>query len=141
MRLTKGIRFPGLPLSLKLLSIVVIFQNCSGFETFSSADLSSLEVSTYEKVYDEVLSKKCLHCHNDKLAGGGVYFTSYDTLMSSNIVLPFDSTNSLLYISVLNGDMPSESETLSSSEINLIKNWIDLGAISGQGKPDTIVGN
>lgn len=146
-----GIGFSGLILNLKLFCLVLLFQNCSGFESDQTAQASqaieatqtteefSLENATYEYIFDKILTKKCLHCHNNKMAGGGVYFTSYEKLIKSNVLQPFESEKSPLYLSVLSGDMPLGNEALSNVEVELIEKWIDLGALESEELPEESV--
>ena len=98
-----------------------------------------------------IFNQKCADCHR---AGGSaerqgisMLLTAGDTPISllnqasaqnSNwtLVVPGDAANSLLYVKVLNsfppvgGRMPPSVSSLSSTELGLIRDWINQGALN-----------
>ena len=84
-----------------------------------------------------IFDNNCISCHID----GGTYFggldlSSYSEVMeggnSGNVIVPFDYSNSLLWQHLNSNYMPpygSGVYPLSTSQINLIAQWIDEGAL------------
>ena len=89
-----------------------------------------------------ICDKNCLGCHvYGGGYNGGLFLTSFDNLMiggnSGPAVIPYYGEASLI-IQKLNGtaagsQMPLYAENLDQSTINLIKTWIDEGAIYNDG--------
>ena len=73
----------------------------------------------------------CTECHAGSSGSGGLSLESYDNLISDDVVVNADSTNSKL-IKRLKGDgvtqMPLGKNTLDSEIITLIATWIQEGA-------------
>ena len=95
---------------------------------FSQVDYSDIQ---------QIFNNSCNGCHDNSNPSAGLNLLSYDALFStagSNVVIPFNSSQSILYDRIIRndsnpGDMPPGSnDSLSDLEINLIKDWIDEGA-------------
>jgi hypothetical protein len=84
-------------------------------------------------IFSAILTSKCITCHR---AGGSstIHFetpselNSATNLSGTQLVIPGDSLASPLYQSVANNSMPFGGPVLSTTEKNLIKDWIDNGA-------------
>ena len=77
-----------------------------------------------------VLEKYCVSCHNGKGASGSVNLETYNKV-KRNIVAK-NSESSLLYgvISHTFGySMPPNGNKIPQKDIDIIKNWIDEGAL------------
>ncbi|MCB9026274.1 MAG: DUF1588 domain-containing protein [Bdellovibrionaceae bacterium] len=109
-----------------LLYILILAQACTSF-TADEEENGSAALS-FNSLYSQIFEEKCLSCHNSSRKEGGVDLSSYDALMSSNVVVPYSSSSSTLFISVNSGNMPP-TFTLSSDLKNLIAEWIDAGAL------------
>jgi len=86
----------------------------------------------YETEIQPIFLQDCGGCHTSNSAGG-LNLTSYDNLMSSGSVIPGNAAASSLYDRITRpesaqGDMPP-SGSLSQSEIDLIAEWINEGAL------------
>jgi len=91
----------------------------------------------YNSEIQPIFDNSCISCHTD----GGTYFggldlSSYSEVIeggnSGNTIVPFDSENSLLWQYVNSSYMPpygSGIDLLTSSQIDLIAQWIDEGAL------------
>jgi WD domain, G-beta repeat/Planctomycete cytochrome C len=85
-----------------------------------------------------IIRESCEHCHNEDKDKGGLLMISYDALMAGgdhgSVVIPRDSGSSRL-IQMLEGKitprMPYKEDPLSASELNLLRAWIDEGALPG----------
>ena len=96
--------------------------------------LMSLVLSVdYESQIQPIFNDNCGNCHLGN-SSGGLNLSNYDNLMSSNVVIPGDSGSSELYDRITRdnsatGDMPPGNSELSQTEIDLIAQWIDDGAL------------
>ena len=105
---------------LKIKSIISII-----FLTF----LFSVDYTTE---IQPIFNNNCGVCHTSG-SSGGLNLSSYDNLMSSDVVVPGNYMESVLYQRIVlpesaQGDMPPTG-SLSDSEIDLIATWIDEGAL------------
>jgi hypothetical protein len=84
-------------------------------------------------IFSAILTSKCITCHR---AGGSstIHFETPSELNSATnlsgtpLIIAGDSLASPLYQSVANNSMPFGGPVLSTTEKNLIKDWIDNGA-------------
>ena len=104
----------------------------------------------YSTQIQPIFDNNCISCHID----GGTYFggldlSSYSLVMeggsSGNTIVPFDHSNSELFNRITldesdNEFMPQNGTSLSQSEINLIAQWIDEGALQENNNLYTIEG-
>ncbi|MBL8870340.1 MAG: hypothetical protein JNK90_11135, partial [Planctomycetaceae bacterium] len=102
----------------------------------SSADI-------YAEKIRPLLDQHCTQCHGSEEQGGGLKLDSIASMMvggdSGAAVKPHDASASLLWqrVSSTNPEerMPPEGAALSTSELDLLKSWIQGGA-SGKDDPD-----
>ncbi len=81
--------------------------------------------ATFTKVNTNILQSKCVSCHNAGNASGGVDLSTYAKVALTTV--PYDFASSSLYTSVL-ANMPLGGTALSTTDKDLIKNWIINGA-------------
>jgi mono/diheme cytochrome c family protein len=130
MSYQKYITLPGLMIACTIL--ILNFQNCSMVgspqvtDSLTSLTSSSLSANpSFAEISQKILQPKCLACHT-----GGTYdFTSYTSLMATNVVTAGSLSNSVLYQDILTGKMPQGGMALSSSDIAAIGAWITSGAL------------
>ncbi len=72
-------------------------------------------------------------CHNEESRAGGIVITSFETLMASEIVVPGDPENSMMYQVMSATDLteimpPSPRGPISDTNILVVKRWIEQGA-------------
>jgi len=84
----------------------------------------------YEAEIQPIFNSSCTNCHGNS---GGLSLSSYNNLMSNNVIVAGDHAASELYNRITlpetaAGDMPPAG-SLSQSEIDLIAQWIDEGAL------------
>ena len=88
----------------------------------------------YASQIQPILNENCTSCHG---YAAGLNLSSYTSVIaggnSGNIVVPGDHASSVLWQRIDNGTMPPTGN-LSSTQINLIAQWIDEGALE---EPDT----
>ena len=116
-----------------------------GFLAFNTTEAEKLvgvsftETTTvYDGAIQPIIEAKCLSCHNDKKAKGGLNFTALNTVLkggkSGNIWVAGDPDKSMIIERMLldmddKKHMPPRGKTqLSSTEILLFKEWIRAGA-------------
>ncbi len=76
-----------------------------------------------------IFDSNCTSCHGNS---GGLDLTSYSSLMAGGnngaVIVPNDHQSSILWQQINLGSMPPNG-SLESSKIDLIKKWIDEGAL------------
>ncbi len=123
---------------LALGFLFLFYQNCSRFEALPnshsvSAESLDSDLVTFQKVNDAIFKPQCLSCHNNNNPSGGIDLSSYENLMKSNVITPYSSTSSTLFISIKVGSMPP-SGNVESAKLNLLAEWIDGGAVESLDK-------
>lgn len=92
--------------------------------------------ATYESIRQNIFERKCQSCHNPGEEGGRVLL-DLDSLLNSprELVLPGNAEESGLFLALIREDdkrMPPAEDgyaSLSSEEIEVVRRWIDNGAI------------
>lgn len=82
----------------------------------------------------EILSRRCLSCHNAQERKGDFSLQTASDLMDSGMLAPGDAASSHLLdvITPQNGKsprMPKGADPLSAEEVESIRNWINAGAV------------
>ncbi|MEZ6048322.1 MAG: DUF1549 domain-containing protein [Planctomycetaceae bacterium] len=103
---------------------------------FLSAHLFAEEID-FEKEIAPILLTRCVECHNDTEASGGLNLTSLPALQagsdSGTVLTPGHPEESYLWERVSAGDMPPEKQgkpqPLPEQEAQLLKAWIEAGAV------------
>ena len=90
----------------------------------------------YNSEIQPIFNSNCTNCHNTGSSSYGNHeldLTSYQGLMdggeSGPVVIPGNSSSSILWQEVEDGDMPDNNSELSSSDVDLIADWINEGAL------------
>jgi len=114
-------------ITMKKVSILLVFISL----LFGQVD--------YSTQIQPIFNNKCTSCHiNGGAYYGGLDLSSYDSLMAGSnngaVVITGDHANSVLYnrITLPESDqqfMPKNGSPLSQSDIDLIAQWIDEGAL------------
>ena len=83
----------------------------------------------YQTEIQVIFDSNCTSCHGNS---GGLDLTSYSSLMAGGnngaVIVPNDHQSSILWQQINLGSMPPNG-SLESSKIELIKKWIDEGAL------------
>ncbi len=84
----------------------------------------------YQTQIQPLFNNSCISCHG---GSGGLNLTSYDNIInggnSGDVVIPYDHASSLLWQYVNSGFMPLGNNDLTNTQVNLIAQWIDEGAL------------
>ncbi len=83
--------------------------------------------ATYTKMFTTILQPKCVGCHSTANPMGAVDLSTFAKVSGS--VVPFNAASSSLYTSVLS-NMSLGGTPLTPTEKDLIKNWINNGALN-----------
>jgi hypothetical protein len=97
----------------------------------SSPDAST--APTFTEIYKTILIVYCSGsgCHDPGTSGGLGFATQVSALAAlSHQVTPGDGADSDLYVTLNDGVMPKGKPKLSASNIALIEEWIDAGALN-----------
>jgi hypothetical protein len=116
--------------------LIVSFQNCSAVRSANGDGNSSKSLSEQDvlgKEAMEILSAKCLTCHNpDKPEGGISDITDLNFLLYYRLVIPGQPEISDLLRVIKEGSMPPGG-SLSTSELQSLNRWILEGLIDDSG--------
>jgi hypothetical protein len=116
-----------------LLVLFVLFVPCSLAE-------DKKPKTTYDDHVLPILRDKCLACHNQDKARGGLMAHSFSTLMaggsSGEVVKPGDPDGSRLYLLAAHKQephMPPKSPMIANENLETIRRWIAEGALENTG--------
>jgi len=80
-------------------------------------------------IWEEIIQKHCLGCHNEQSAGGGIYLENYEDVKAA-AEIPAGQYGSLLGVITYdpsNSPMPVNQDKLSDCMITQITKWIENG--------------
>lgn len=79
-----------------------------------------------------IFAKRCVACHNTRSPGGRLNLDTFAALNkggeSGAAYESHKSQDSLLLMMIEDGSMPKDAEPLSPEEVELVRQWIDVGA-------------
>ena len=88
-----------------------------------------------------IFERNCLSCHGESKRQGGLDLRSVGTLLEGGgagpALVPGSASESLLLARILAGEMPADGNRLPDQEIELIRLWIESGALSEEGVAGT----
>ena len=95
--------------------------------------LSYVFAVDYETDIQPIFNSNCGNCHLGN-SSGGLNLSNYNNLMDGDVIEPGNHSDSELYDRITrdnsdNGDMPPGNSELTQTEIDLIAQWIDEGAL------------
>ncbi|MBI4732221.1 MAG: c-type cytochrome [Chloroflexi bacterium] len=80
-----------------------------------------------------ILKANCTRCHGTSRQSADLRLNTYDNLLAGSeggpVIVPGDSTNSLLVELIVSGEMPKKGDKLPDQEIQIISDWINTGAL------------
>lgn len=112
---------------LVLVLLLGSFQNCGKLSASHTGFESTQGIASFDMVVNQIFTPKCARCH------GG--FTDFATVTSCSRIIPFKPEESYLYTAVTAGTMPPCGDHLNSYQLELLRAWIEGGALSSQGYP------
>lgn len=115
--------------------MMVIDTTDNPVDTMMTGDPCDPEVVYFELDILPILVSNCAFsgCHNEASAQDGVVLTSYEKVMETAEVSPFDLSEGDLYENITEDDLdkrmpPPPNAPLSAAQVNLIAKWILQGA-------------
>lgn len=118
------------------LVLVVSFQNCSAVRSANGDSKSSRSLSEQDllgKQAMEILSAKCLTCHNPDKPEGGIYdITDLNSLLYYRLVIPGQPEISDIIRVIKEGSMPPGG-SVSISDLAALNTWIQDGLLDDSG--------
>lgn len=95
--------------------------------------VSGLFAVDYQTEIQPIFSGNCGGCHTTN-SQAGLNLSSYEAVMDGSnngaVIIAGDHEASLLWQRISNGSMPPNNNDLSSSQVQLIADWIDEGALA-----------
>ena len=99
----------------------------------------SLGQVDYNSDIQTIFSSRCTNCHSGSDAEEDLSLTSHNNVMnggdSGDVVIPYDYANSLLWQYINSGFMPPGTNDLTDSQVDLIAQWINEGALPEPNEP------
>ena len=108
---------------------------------FLSCSLLSLSLGQvdYNSQIQPIFNSSCTNCHSGSDAEEGLNLSSYNNVMNGgdggDVVIPYDHANSLLWQYINSGFMPPGTNDLTDSQVDLIAQWINEGALPEPNEP------
>jgi uncharacterized membrane protein len=124
-------------IALTLVTAFVVFQSgATNLVTAAhpSETTLSLENVSFEEHIQPILERRCAKCHGGEFPSEGLNMESYESLISGSqngvVIIPGDANNSLLFQKIESGEMPKRGSDLTTEQIELIRQWINEGALN-----------
>ncbi len=99
-----------------------------------SAQIVSVENVSFSRDIYPLVERRCVKCHGGEFPSEGLSMESYQSLMQGSqngvVIVAGDANNSLLFEKVESGEMPKRGTDLTAQEIELIRQWINEGALN-----------
>ena len=119
---------------ITIISLFVVISCSPSFHSITIDDVETTGVveSNFNSVFENVVKKKCLECHNAQRKPHGVDLSDFESITKSRVfpplIVPGEPENSSFYVSIIRGRMPKNRAPLSLAETEAIRNWILNGA-------------
>ena len=119
-------------------SVLALLWSCLGLASFASAEDAAADKVSFYKQIRPIFQAQCQGCHQPAKAGGGFVMTSFDRLLAGGeggekAIVPGqpDASHLLAEITPKDGkaEMPKDKAPLSTVEIDLIRKWVEQGAV------------
>jgi cytochrome c553 len=84
--------------------------------------------ATFSSIHQLILVPKCLGCHSPDGIRPQEDYRDYNTTLSTGKITAGDPQDSEMYKECVDGEMPLNSTSLTIQELDIIRDWILLGA-------------
>jgi len=114
-------------LILAITITVVSFQNCSSqHQEGQSVGLNSVDVGVLQSAAVQVLSTNCTSCHspNSGVVSNIDNILDVNALLFDGQIIPGEPQNSPIYLDIVDGVMPHNSNDLDPADMDKIRDWI-----------------
>jgi hypothetical protein len=141
MRADPGeVRFETMRSKLVAIVLSAVTLLCLGAVSAAIAGDPSKEKVTYQENVVGVFRNRCGSCHNPDKQKGGLNLDNYGSAMqgggSGKVIEPGNAENSTLFLAITHKEepkMPPNSPKIPDAEIELIRKWIEGGALENAG--------
>jgi uncharacterized membrane protein len=115
----------------------VIFQSGS-INIVTAAQPSETTVSVEDVSFmnhiQPILERRCVKCHGGEFPSEGLSMESHESLISGSqnglVIIAGDANSSLIIQKLESGEMPKRGQHLTPEQIELIRQWINEGALN-----------
>ena len=116
-----------------LLIAVLLVSTYAVFRIGSTGAAPSVEVS-YANDIRPILESRCGSCHMGEFVSEGLDMNTYESLLAGSqngpVLIPGDANDSLLVQKITAGKMPKRGPKLTPTQIQMITDWINAGALN-----------
>jgi uncharacterized membrane protein len=107
----------------------------SAVPTQEATQISSTEASvSFAGNVMPILESRCIKCHGVESKKEGLSLLNYNDLMAGSfngqVVIPGDTTNSLMVKLIVEGEMPNRGPKITPEELQVIMDWVNQGALN-----------
>jgi len=127
-------KLSGVLLSLLVFVGIYLLAGCGGQASTPvalPAHTPSATVS-FSKDVMPIFQDNCVNCHGGEKTSKGLDLKTFASLMAGSqngaVIVPGDSSNSKLIVSVQSGKMPKRGPALKAEQIQLMMDWVNAGA-------------
>jgi Planctomycete cytochrome C len=117
-----------------MLSFLGLWITACNFREDKAGRITAVRGNYFDFISQNIFKPKCMKCHSGPGSPGGMDLTSYDAIMNSGKLVAKDPDSSKLYLTLKAGKMPP-SGPLSDQEIQMVFDWIKMGAPRTGGAP------
>jgi len=116
---------------LAVLMLMLSLTGCYYDEVIEVAPLPPEFEASFVNDIQPIFTAKCASCHGGSLTPDLREGNSYDAIVNGVFIVPNDIDASVLYQRLIgNGNLMPPGNPLSTTKINLVKSWIENGALN-----------
>ncbi|MBC8354504.1 MAG: DUF1592 domain-containing protein [Planctomycetes bacterium] len=101
-------------------------------KAYAAAQLAARNRTAFETRVAALISNHCLECHDSRNKKGGLDLSKKNSALAGGdtgkAIVPGKLSDSLLWESIVSGEMPKERTPLSDAEKKQLRDWIEGGA-------------
>ena len=121
-------------IALFLVSGFVVLQSGIMDVATAAQEIIKIENVSFKNDVQPIFERRCVKCHVGEFPSEGLSMESYESLMSGSqngqVIIAGDSSNSLLFEKIESGEMPKRGSHLTTEQIEIIRQWINEGALN-----------
>jgi hypothetical protein len=125
---------PAAPIQAVTQSMPIPTSTIIATETTTPATEAPIAGVSFAKDVLPILANSCNDCHGGKQIKEGLDMRTYEGLMAGSfngpVLVVGNSADSFLVQQVIKGKMPKRGSKLTPAQIQIIRDWIDAGALN-----------